>query len=159
MHAHHVMAVVAVILVGIGVKLVPFASPKADSPFIKDSGLDGSRLWRSAESVPAQKSLDMSFAYSGDDSIAAATSNEPRKGLFTSRCAERDRRAFGAIEEFGQIDEMPSAWLADAGLNWLRARTYCSSGAENEGVKLYDRIIAGDARLPNELTMNERVER
>jgi hypothetical protein len=105
----------------------------------------------------------MSFVFAGADltagGVAAARSDEARKGWFTPRCAERDLRAFSVIEEFGKIDEMPSAWLADAGLNWLQARSYCLSGAENEGVILYDRIIAGDARMPNARTMNERVTR
>jgi len=90
------------------------------------------------------------------DSIVIA-SNTPRTGWFTPRCAERDLRAFGVIEEFGQADGMPSAWLADAGQNYLQARIYCLSGAENEGVNLYDRIIAGDTRMSNEWTMNARV--
>jgi hypothetical protein len=37
----------------------------------------------------------------------------------------------------------PSTWLADAGLNFLQARIYCLSGAEEDGVKLYDKIIRG----------------
>jgi hypothetical protein len=160
MRAHLVIAAVAVVFVGVGATLVPFADPKADSLFIKNLGLDVSRLHQDVKNLPVQKSDDMSFVFSGGDSaggIAPATPDEPRKGWFTPRCAERDRRAYGVIEELGQIDEMPSAWLADAGLNWLQARSYCLSGAEHEGVVLYDMIIAGDARMPKALTMNERV--
>jgi hypothetical protein len=71
-------------------------------------------------------------------------SDQPRHGWFTARCAERDLGALGVLEELGQIDEMPSTWLADAGLNFLQARIYCLSDAEEDGVKLYDKIIAGD---------------
>jgi hypothetical protein len=38
----------------------------------------------------------------------------------------------------------------------LQARGHCLAGAENEGVALYDRVIAGDARLSNLSTANER---
>jgi hypothetical protein len=82
-----------------------------------------------------------------------------RHGRVTPRCAERDLRASGVIEQLGEIAEMPSAWLAQAGLTWLEARGHCLAGAENEGVALYDRIIAGDARLSAVSTVNERVSR
>ena len=122
-----------------------------------------------------QKFHDMSFVFAGgvftasDQQTNDALNQQPeyppkvagldnvRKGWFTPRCAERDLRTFGVIEEFGQTDGMPSAWLADAGQNYLQARIYCLSGAENDGVNLYDRIIAGDTRMSNEWTMNARV--
>ena len=82
-----------------------------------------------------------------------AAANEPRKGWFTPRCAERDIQALAVIEGFSEIDAMPAAWLANAGLNYLQARLYCLSREEGRGIALYDRIIAGDARISNELVL------
>jgi hypothetical protein len=85
--------------------------------------------------------------------VGPAASDEPRQGWFTPRCAEHDILALAVIEYFGEIDAMPAAWLANAGLNYLQARLYCLSGDEGRGVALYDRIIAGDARMSNELAL------
>ena len=86
-------------------------------------------------------------------SVGHAASDEPRKGWFTPRCAERDIQALAVIENFSEIDAMPAAWLANAGLNFLQARLYCLSREEGRGIALYDRIIAGDARLAHELAL------
>lgn len=108
-----------------------------------------------------ESSQDMSLVFTGEDLrvITPTALSEPRETWFTPTCAERDLHALAVIEEFGEIDEMPSAWLAAAGLNWLQARRYCLLGNENGGVALYDRIIAGGARMSNESTVNARVRR
>jgi hypothetical protein len=85
--------------------------------------------------------------------IRHAASDEPRKGWFTPRCAERDIQALAVIESFSEIDAMPAVWLANAGLNYLQARLYCLSNEEGRAIALYDRIIAGDARMSNELAL------
>jgi hypothetical protein len=85
--------------------------------------------------------------------VGPAASDEPRKGWFTPRCAERDIQALAVIEGFSEIDAMPAAWLANAGLNFLQARLYCLSREEGRGIALYDRIIAGDASMSNELAL------
>lgn len=77
-------------------------------------------------------------------------------GRFTPACAERDLQAIAAIEDFTDIDEMPAAWLAEAGLAQLRARLLCLAGEESQGIALYDRIIAGDARLAGLLSANSQ---
>lgn len=164
MRAHHVIAVVAVVLAGAGVKLTQLGSVQAqyvDAEQVRFGSRSGeeNRNARNlnAVSLPVQEFNDMSFVFDlTADGSGPASPAEPRQGVFAPRCAQRDLRAFTAIEEFGRIAEMPSAWLADAGLNYLQARSYCLSGAESEGVGLYDRIIAGDTRLPNALTMSER---
>lgn len=74
-------------------------------------------------------------------------SADVRKSAFTPACAARDLRALDALEVFGAIDEMPTAWLVSAGFGFLAARVHCLAGREPEGLALYDRIIAGDARL------------
>ena len=85
--------------------------------------------------------------------VGPAASDEPRQKWFTPRCAEYDIRALAAIENFSEIDAMPAAWLANAGLNYLQARLYCLSRDEDRGIALYDRIITGDARMSNELAL------
>jgi hypothetical protein len=155
MRTHHVIAVVAVILAGVGAKQTFFTAPTAEANWLssKSVGLDVSQLHQNVN-LPVQQFHDMSFVFS-----AAATSDEPRNGFLAPRCAERDLRASAVIEEFGQTDAMPAAWLAAAGLNWLQARSHCLAGAENKGVDLYDTIIAGETRVPNEQAMNERGRR
>ena len=56
--------------------------------------------------------------------VGPAASDEPRQSWFTPRCAEYDIQALAVIEYFGEIDAMPAAWLATAGLNYLQARLY-----------------------------------
>jgi hypothetical protein len=69
MRAHHVIAVVAVILVGVGMKLIFFSAPtaEADPLSIKSVGVDVSQLHHNVKNLPAQKFHDMSFVFPGDD--------------------------------------------------------------------------------------------
>jgi len=64
MRAHHVIAVVAVILVGFGVKLIFFTAPtaEADPLFIKSVGVDVSQLHQNVN-LPVQQFHDMSFVF------------------------------------------------------------------------------------------------
>jgi hypothetical protein len=165
MRTHHVIAVAALVLVGIGVG-VQLAQMR--SVHAQHLGQARFSNWsnegiQNVKNLPVQESLDMSLVFAEADlmvgGIVPARSDDPRKEWFTPRCAERDLRALAAIEEFGQIDEMPSGWLGDAGLNWLQARSYCLSGAENEAVRIYDRIIAGDTQISGEWMTNARVGR
>lgn len=159
MRAYHVIAVVAVVLVGVGVKLTQLRNVQAQYVDGARGAYSSSRSEedQNAKNLAAQRIHDASGVSSGGNltagGIAAATSDDPRKGLFSPRCAERELRVFTVIEEFGETGAVPSAWLATAGLNWLQARLYCLSGAEDEAVILYDRVIVGDARLPSEWTM------
>jgi hypothetical protein len=70
-----------------------------------------------------------------------------RAGVFTANCARLDLRAFSAIEERGETGAVPTAWLANAGQAYLRARMLCLSGEESKGTEFYQRIIDGDASL------------
>ena len=79
--------------------------------------------------------------------LTGSPASAERSNWFTPACADRDLRALAAIEQFGEFEEMPHVWLADAGLSFLQARIYCLAGNETDGIALYDRIIAGDARL------------
>ena len=69
MRAHHVIAVVAVILVGVGVKLIFFIAPtaEAESLSIKSVGMDVSQLHQNVKNLPVQKLHDMSLVFPGDD--------------------------------------------------------------------------------------------
>ena len=69
MRAHHVIAVVAVILVGVGVKLIFFTAPtaEADPLFIKSVGVDVSQLHQNVKNLPVQKLHDMSLVFPDGD--------------------------------------------------------------------------------------------
>ena len=68
-------------------------------------------------------------------------------GSFDSECARRDLKALDSIEELGETEGKPPAWLAAAGQMHLQARIHCLAGDSAAGIALYDRIIAGDVRL------------
>jgi hypothetical protein len=167
MRAHHVIAVVALVLVSVGVGMNLTLPSSVGAQYVDGQRGRFSNLSieeaQNVKNLPVQKVHDMSLVFADADltvgGIVPVRSDDPRKEWYTPRCAERDLRALAAIEEFGQIDEMPSAWLGDAGLNWLQARSYCLSGAENEAVILYDKIIAGDTRISSEWMTNARVGR
>ena len=65
MRAHHVIAVVVVVLVGIGMKLPFFAAPlaEADSRSIKDVSVDVSPMHQNIENLPVQKFHDMTLVF------------------------------------------------------------------------------------------------
>jgi len=69
MRAHHVIAVVAVILVGVGVKQIFFTAPtaEAESLSIKSVGVDVSQLHRNVKNLPVQEFHDMSLVFPGGD--------------------------------------------------------------------------------------------
>ena len=65
MRAHHVIAVVAAILVGAGAKLVFFTAPTAEAEAlpIMSVGLDVSQLHQNSQNLPVQKVDDMSLVF------------------------------------------------------------------------------------------------
>jgi hypothetical protein len=69
MRAHHLIAVVAVILVGLSAKLIFFTAPtaEADSLSIKGAGVDVSQLHQNVKNLPVQKFHDMSLVFPGRD--------------------------------------------------------------------------------------------
>jgi hypothetical protein len=58
MRTHHVIAVIAVILVGVGLKLAFFTTPTAEavSLSVKRAGVDVSQVHRNVKASPAEKS-------------------------------------------------------------------------------------------------------
>jgi hypothetical protein len=69
MRPHQVIAVPAVILVGVGVKLFFFTPPtaEADALTTKRVGVDVAQLQQNVKNLPVQKVHDMSFAFAGGD--------------------------------------------------------------------------------------------
>ena len=65
MRARHVIAVVTVIFVGVGIKLVSFTlrSAEADSLALRSAGVDTLQLHQGAKNLPVQKLHDMSLAF------------------------------------------------------------------------------------------------
>jgi hypothetical protein len=74
------------------------------------------------------------------------------RGGFTPACARLDLEAATVIEERGKSTDMPTVWLANAGLNHLQARTLCGAGEEARAIVLYRRIIDGDMSLAPPMT-------
>ena len=69
MRTHQAIAVVAVIMLGVGVKLIFFMAPTAEavSLSITSAGVDASQLHREVSDIPVQKFDDMSLVFSGGD--------------------------------------------------------------------------------------------
>ena len=69
MRANHVIAVVAAILVGAGVKLTFFtaATAETDSLSVKSARVDISQLHQNAKNLPMQRIHDMSVVFAGSD--------------------------------------------------------------------------------------------
>ena len=57
MRAHHLITVIAVILVGVGLKLLFFTAPAAEAVSlpVKSAGVDVSRLHQNARNLPVEK--------------------------------------------------------------------------------------------------------
>ena len=67
MRAYHVIiAAVAVILIGFGVKLIFFWAPTAEANLlsVKSVSMDISEMQRSTKNLPVQKIHDMTFVFS-----------------------------------------------------------------------------------------------
>ena len=69
MRAYHVLAVVAVMLIGFGVKLTFFNAQagEANSASIESVSMDISQIHRNAKNVPVQTIHDMSFVFADGD--------------------------------------------------------------------------------------------
>jgi hypothetical protein len=69
MRAHHVIAIVAAILVGFGLKLIFFSAPiaEADVGSVKSVSMDISEMHQNIKNLPVEKFHDMSFVFSEGD--------------------------------------------------------------------------------------------
>lgn len=68
MRAQHVIAVIAVVLVGVGVKLISFApTADADALTIRSAGVDVFQLHQKIKNLPVLKVRDMSVIFPGGE--------------------------------------------------------------------------------------------
>jgi hypothetical protein len=69
MRAHHAIAVVAIILIGLGLKLTLFSAPPADADTraVESLHIDVSQLQQNIKNLPEQKMHDMTFVFSEVD--------------------------------------------------------------------------------------------
>jgi hypothetical protein len=64
MRAHHVIAIVVIILIGFGLKLTFFSVPpvEADALLVESVGMDPPQI---QQNIPEQKIIDMTFVFPG----------------------------------------------------------------------------------------------
>ena len=69
MRAHHAIGIVAVILVGFGLKLLFFSAPIAEADLlgVRSMGMDISQMYQNNKNLPEQKIHDMTFVFSEVD--------------------------------------------------------------------------------------------
>ena len=69
MRAHHAIGIVAVILVGFGLKLLFFPAPIAEADLlgVRSVGMDISQMHQNNKNLPKQKIHDMTFVFSEVD--------------------------------------------------------------------------------------------
>ena len=69
MRAHHAIGIVAVILVGFGLKLLFFSAPIAEADLlgVRSVGMDISQMHQNNKTLPEQKIHDMTFVFSKVD--------------------------------------------------------------------------------------------
>ena len=69
MRAHHAIGIVAVILVGFGLKLLFFSAPSAEADLrgARSADMDIFQMHQNNKNLPEQKIHDMTFVFSGDD--------------------------------------------------------------------------------------------
>jgi len=69
MRGHHAIGIVAVILVGFGLKVLFFSAPLAEADLrgVRSVGMDISQMHQKNKNLPEQKIHDMTFVFSGDD--------------------------------------------------------------------------------------------
>jgi hypothetical protein len=69
MRAHHAIAIVAILLIGFGVKLTFFSAPpaEANAPPVEIVGMDVFQMQQNIKNLPDQKMNDMTFVFSEGD--------------------------------------------------------------------------------------------
>jgi hypothetical protein len=69
MRAHHAIAIVAIVLIGFGLKLAFFSAPtaEADALSVESLRIDVFQLQRNIKNLPEQKMHDMTFVFSESD--------------------------------------------------------------------------------------------
>jgi hypothetical protein len=69
MRAHHAIAIVAVLLIGFGLKLTFFSAPPAEAvvPPVESVRMDVFQMQQNIKNLPEQKMNDMTFVFSEGD--------------------------------------------------------------------------------------------
>ena len=69
MRAHHAIAIVAILLIGFGLKLTFFSPPPAEAvvPQVEIVRMDVFQMQQNAKNLPEQKMNDMTFVFSEGD--------------------------------------------------------------------------------------------
>lgn len=68
MRAHHAIAIVAMVLIGFGLKLTFFSTPPAEADVSVESvHMDVSQMHQNIKNLQAQKMHDMTFVFSDGD--------------------------------------------------------------------------------------------
>src|SRR5262245_8137067 len=75
--------------------------------------------------------------------LAVTPVSAAQHGTMSPRCAVHDLDAIDVIERLSRLSDPPNAWLAEAGFDFLQARTHCLTGDEERAVGLYEGITAG----------------
>ena len=67
MRAHHAIAIVAIVLIGFGLKLTFFSAPPAEADVRSVESIDVSQMHQNIKNLPTQKVHDMTFVFSEGD--------------------------------------------------------------------------------------------
>ena len=69
MRAHHAIAIVAILLIGFGLKLTFFSAPpaEADARSVESVRMDVFQMQQNIRNLPEQKMHDMTFVFSEGD--------------------------------------------------------------------------------------------
>jgi hypothetical protein len=67
MRVHHAIAIVAVVLIGFGLKLTFFSAPPAEAVPVEGMRVDISQMHQNIRNLPEQRMHDMTFVFSEGD--------------------------------------------------------------------------------------------
>ena len=67
MRVHHGIAIVAILLIGFGVKLTFFSAAEADAPPVEIVGMDVFQMQQNIKNLSEQRMHDMTFVFSEGD--------------------------------------------------------------------------------------------
>ena len=67
MRAHHAIAIVAVVLIGFGLKQTLFSAPPAEAVPVEVVRMDISKMHQNIRNLPEQRMHDMTFVFSEGD--------------------------------------------------------------------------------------------
>ena len=67
MRAHYAIGIVAIVLIGFGLKLIFFSAPPAEAVAVESARIDVSQMHQNIKNIPEQKMHDMTFVFSEGD--------------------------------------------------------------------------------------------